>query len=112
MSATQATPGLFDNVPNVRRHFASIQDQFEAFHRENPLIYKYLVDRARQVKARGRKNYSIKTLWELLRWHVDTQSQRPGDFKLNNNYASRYARLIMQREPDLAGFFNTRGLRA
>jgi hypothetical protein len=34
------------------------------------------------------------------------------DFKLNNNYHSRYARLIMEREPGLDGFFETRGLRS
>ena len=30
------------------------------------------------------------------------------DFKLNNNYVSRYARLIMAQEADLEGVFETR----
>ena len=31
-------------------------------------------------------------------------------FKLNDHYTSRYARLIMEREPDLRGIFRTRKL--
>jgi hypothetical protein len=29
-------------------------------------------------------------------------------WKLNNNYTAHYARLVMNQEPDLAGFFETR----
>jgi hypothetical protein len=34
------------------------------------------------------------------------------EFKLNNNYTSRYARLLMEREAGLSGLFATRELRA
>lgn len=55
----------------------------------------------------------IAMLWERMRWEltVETDSVDLGDdFKLNNNYRSRYARLIMNNEPDLAGFFDIRRL--
>lgn len=107
MSATQT---VFADAPNLRKHFASIQEQFELFHAQHPWIYRMIVERARLVKSRGRKHYGIKTIWELLRWHVDTETAE--EFKLNDHYTSRYARLIMQHEPDLAGFFNTRNLRS
>ena len=30
------------------------------------------------------------------------------EFKLNNNYRSFYSRLLMEQEPELAGYFETR----
>lgn len=107
-----SAPGLFDDAPNLRKHFASIQEQFEFFHAQHPWIYRLLTQRAREMKLRGHREYSIKTLWEVMRWEVDTGTYAPGEFKLNNNFSSRYARMIMQHEPDLAEFFNTRELRA
>ena len=88
-----------------------IQRRFERFHRENPHIYKKLVELARQVKSRGLKHYSIASLFERLRWHFrfETKSEEP--FKLNNDFRSRYARLVMETESDLADFFDLRELR-
>lgn len=34
------------------------------------------------------------------------------EFKLNNNFRSHYARALMQRERELAGFFELRRLRS
>ena len=34
------------------------------------------------------------------------------EWKINNNFAPHYARLIMEQEPDLKGFFEVRELRA
>lgn len=94
---------LFDK-PNDR-----IQASFERFHAENPEVYRLLVQFARQVKASGKPAYGIESLFARLRWHFEIETK--GDtFKLNNNYRSRYARLIMHREPDLESFFTTRGL--
>lgn len=37
-------------------------------------------------------------------------TERFGDeYKLNNDYRAFYARLLMANEPELAGFFETRG---
>jgi hypothetical protein len=53
----------------------------------------------------------IKMLWEVARWNrfLRTNDEK---YKLNNNYHSRYARLIMQKEPGLAGIFDTRELKS
>jgi hypothetical protein len=52
----------------------------------------------------------MKAVWERLRW--ETVIRTSGfDFKLNNNYTSRYSRLIMNTEADLAGFFPIRKLK-
>lgn len=87
-----------------------IQSGFERFHADNPEIYRKLVDLAMGAKANGHKGMGISLLWERLRWHFTVEVKDGENFKLNNNYRSRYARLIMRQEPSLAGFFKTRAL--
>ena len=51
-------------------------------------------------------------LFEELRYAYEETDHDPKDYKLNNDYASRYARLIMKTEPRLAGHFELRELKA
>lgn len=89
----------------------TLHEKFEAFHEANPQVYVELVTLARQALKRGYKTYSINSLFEVVRWQRDISPLATTDeFKLNNNFRSRYARLIMEQEPDLAGFFETRQL--
>jgi len=92
----------------------SIQTKFEHFHQRNPRVYTELVKLARRAKARGRNRIGISQLFEVLRWEWSMAGLPDGHefYKLNNNYRSRYARLIMEQEPDLAGIFKLRGLTA
>ena len=92
----------------------SIQTKFELFHARHPDVYDALVSLARQGIARGRTRLGMKQLFEVLRWEwmlggLDDDHEY---WKLNNNYTSRYARLIMAQEPDLYGVFETRDLTA
>ena len=86
---------------------------FAAFHADNPVVYEHLVRLARQAQARGRKKAGIRMLWEVMRWElfvgVDVD-RGESPFKLNDHLTSRYARLIMEREPDLHAFFETRSV--
>jgi hypothetical protein len=86
--------------------------EFLAFHEANPKVYEELVKLARQAKAKGRTTIGIGMLWEVLRWHFWLETKGDDEFKLNNNHRSRYARLIMGLEVDLAGVFVTRELRS
>lgn len=94
-------------------YFSEAERRFREFHRNNPYVYAQLVKLARQAKAAGKNRVGIKMLFEVVRWYafIDT-TDRYSDFKLNNNYHSRYARLIMEQESDLAGIFETRVLRS
>lgn len=85
----------------------SIQERFDEFHAKHPEIYNLLVSLARDVKRRGIKRYSIKSVYERARWHylIDKDNR---DFTLNNDFTAMYARLIMSQEPDLKNFFETR----
>ncbi len=59
----------------------------------------------------GVRQYGIKGLTELLRWQFAIQTK--GDsFRLCNSYSSRYARLLVEKNPELDGFFELRTLRA
>lgn len=101
--------------PKDRRHERgqTIAEAFAEFHRANPWVYDTLVELARDLVNRGRKRVGIGMLFEVLRWHYQRNTTDPAaDFKLNNNYRSRYARLIMAAEPDLRRAFETRRLRA
>jgi hypothetical protein len=94
--------GLFD---------PTIDAQFIEFHRTNPHVYLTLVRFAREARCAGQARIGIKALWERMRWELFV-TKRDDDFKLNNNFTSRYARLIAQNESDLASLFEIRRLRA
>jgi hypothetical protein len=94
------------------RMLATIEQRFQSFHSQNPQVYEALVALAHQAKAHGKTRVGIKALWERMRWDLWLQTDSDEEFTLNNSFTSRYARLIAQREPDLADLFEFRRLRA
>jgi hypothetical protein len=89
----------------------TIDARFESFHRLNPWVYDALVTLTRDLTRRGHDRIGIAMLFEVLRWqYLRTTVGDP--FKLNNDYRSRYSRLIMATEPDLADVFETRRMTA
>lgn len=111
MNAIQ--PPLIDfepiKQPTVARE-ATIQERFEAFHRANPQVYAALRGLALQMLGNGVRQYGIKGLFEILRWQFALQTKGE-PFKLCNDYTSRYARLLVNLNPELDGFFEFRSLR-
>jgi hypothetical protein len=87
-----------------------IDQAFIEFHHENPHVYRALVGLARDWKAAGHARCSMNMLFEVLRWDEGLRTKSADGVKLNNNFRSRYARIIEANEPDLAGFFETRAL--
>lgn len=88
---------------------ATIREAFLRFHKENPHVYHELVRLTRRTVRAGATRIGIGMLFEVLRWR-HTLRTGGDDFKLNNNYRSMYARLIMRTEPDLNGVFELRKL--
>lgn len=87
----------------------SIATRFAEFHVANPHVYAELVMLARRARRTGNPKLGIAQLFEVLRWRrMLATSDAHSDFKLNNVYRAPYARMIMAREPDLAGCFETR----
>jgi hypothetical protein len=101
---------LWRYVPVTTRGL-TIQQQFDLFHAANPWVYTALVQCARDLVGRGHRRLGIGMLAEVVRWQYFRQTTDASGFKLNNNYRSRYVRLIVEREPDLADLFETRELR-
>lgn len=81
---------------------------FLRFHAHNPRVYERLVHYARMAQVAGQAHYSMKSLFERVRWWDDVETSEPEGFKLNNNHTAYYARLIEEQEPDLRGFFRMR----
>lgn len=105
-------PLLIEAVAPKLEH-ETIEERFRRFHAENPHIYFELCRLARDAKRQGRKRVGIGMLWEVMRWNLWARTERADDrFKLNNNYRSRYSRMIQDRESDLEGLFETRALTA
>tara|TARA_R110000822_G_scaffold22710_1_gene70878 strand:+ start:48 stop:383 length:336 start_codon:yes stop_codon:yes gene_type:complete len=99
----------------IQKPKKSIRERFTTFHNGNPKVYRDLVAACRELRSRyGVKHASIGLLWERLRWLSFIAVHRDKDaepYKLNDHFRAEYARLIMSREPDLDGFFETRALR-
>ncbi len=90
----------------------SIEQRFRDFHQANPGVYTELCDMARQLQQRGYRRVGIELLFAAYRWNKMLRTTADEyRFKLNDHFTSRYARLIMETEPDLADMFITRTLR-
>ena len=88
------------------------EQRFWDFHRAHPEVYDKIVGLARAAKARGFRRYSMRTIWEKLRWHFEIVKPSGDEFKLNDPLVPYYDLLVMDREPDLRGFFEIRKLRS
>jgi hypothetical protein len=103
-----AQPGL-----RPGRHL-TLQERFDEWieSREGRHAYEEVVAMAYRLRAAGHARYSMKALWEVIRTDRQTPSSARSVFKLNNDYTSRMARRVMADYPDLAGFFETRTVKA
>lgn len=115
MAQTSAFPllDLLESLDDIQpiveveyeRHESHFQ-RFAKFHASNPHVYSLLVRLCRSIRQRGLAQYSIGGIFEVARYmHGQTHGDK---YKLNHNFRAYYARLIMVRESDLTGFFNTR----
>jgi hypothetical protein len=90
---------------------ATIQERFESFHELNPWVLDALENLTANWIARGRRRLGINMLIEVLRWQSGIRTQGES-FKLNNSYAPRYVRLMIERHPEWDDVFETRSLTA
>lgn len=92
---------LFDDI------LPHVVEKFFTFHNENPKIYDLFEKFAYQLRAAGREYYGAKSIIERIRWHTGVET-KGDDFRINNNHAPCYARLLMIRKPEFLGFLKTR----
>jgi hypothetical protein len=89
----------------------TLQERFERFNARNPHVYAAIVLIARRLVKAGRTRIGIAQVYEILRYERLVYAASDDGHKLNNDFRSRYSRLIIAREPDLAAAFETRELR-
>jgi len=75
-------------------------------------IANQFIRRSWRLWKRGIKRYGAKSIVEVLRWHYALRNKNGEQWKINNNYASRLARLAMERAPELKGFFEVREMKS
>lgn len=95
---------IFDTVK-------TLDDRFREFHEENPQVYERLVGMTYDLAGKGRKKIGMKMLFEVIRWRTLLETTDP-IYKLNNSYASRYARMIVDDYPEFTGLFEYRNLKS
>jgi hypothetical protein len=84
-----------------------IVKNFWEYHAANPHVWDLLVKYAKQIKSAGLRRYGVGAIFERIRWHLNVET-KGDEFKLNNNYRSCYARLLVLRHPEFKDFFSTR----
>jgi hypothetical protein len=94
-------------LPGNLRKKESITAKFNRFHQRNPHVYHLIVDISKRMKRSGIRKFGMKGVFEYLRWQYSMQTQGER-YRLNNIYTSIYARLVMETEVELKGFFETR----
>lgn len=96
--------------PSGRR---SIDERFQDFHRQNPHVFDILVEQSLRIKREaGVDHYGLQAIYEAVRFDRMVKTKGKDSFKLNNDFVSRYARVIMDSVPELEGFFETRAIRS
>ncbi|MFC4512269.1 hypothetical protein [Streptomyces ehimensis] len=88
----------------------SIQERFEAFHELNPWICDQLETLTADCIRHGSKRVGIGMLFEVLRWQYGRATAGQEPWRLNNDFRSRYVRLLLERHPEWAAVFETRRL--
>jgi hypothetical protein len=95
--------------PDYEPHL-TVGERFDLFHAANPHVADTLEALAAQWLVRHNR-VGMKALYEQARW--ETGIQTTGDvWRLNNDFTSRYARLLIDRRPEWATCIQTRELRA
>lgn len=123
-TAAEVGPSLFDDLPSLFDELDSVQvsdgdteeartldEKFRRHVREHPEFYAEFRQIALDLHRRGQKRAGAKFIAEIIRYQR-IMRRAEGDFKINNSLLSRYARLLMAREPALEGFFELRTLRS
>lgn len=90
----------------------TIQEAFEAFHKANPWVYLALVQLTADWTRKGHKRIGIGMLTEVIRWQYGRQTVSVDGFKINNNFRSRYVRLLIADHPEWADVFSLRELKS
>lgn len=90
-----------------------IQRDFVIFDHAHPEVFRAFVRFVLEAIKAGHRRHSADAILHRVRWEVALNgSHFPEKFKINNNFASRYARKFAKTFPRHAGFFQMRVLKS
>lgn len=104
MNQVPVQSDFFENDENL-------DQKFYEFHRQNPIVYVYFKKFAVEAMQAGLTKYGAKAIFERIRWQIRIE-MKGADFKINNNYVSRYVRKLICECPEFIRFFETRVLKS
>lgn len=93
---------LFSHYPR------EVLERFKRFHSDNPKVYQEFKDLATKMKNTGKKRYSARAIFEVIRWERDLSLKTEEIFELNNDFTSIYVRILIHNHPEFRGFFEIR----
>lgn len=85
----------------------TLEEQFLAFHKANPHVYRLFCEYAEKAIRAGRTRYSARTIWHVMRWHADFETTED-EFKLNDHHTPFYARMWTRDHPHHPELFELR----
>lgn len=91
------------------RYSAEQKSRFKKFHAENPHIFIEFKRLAKQMLTSGRKKYSARTIFEVMRWDYDIKTKHE-EFKISNDFIPIYVRLLIYNHKEFLNFFSLKGL--
>lgn len=85
------------------------KDRFRVYHIDNPHVYQEFCKRAAMMLKTGRKKYSARTIFEVMRWDWDLKTTHE-DFKISNDFIPIYVRMLIYHHPEYEQFFDLKGV--
>lgn len=110
MILTASTTVDVPNMEDARPRELSRFERFLRFHAASPHVYRLFEKFTKEAASKGKK-VGARAVWERMRWELYFETSRDGDYKLNDHFTPYYARLVMLRNEQLAGYFETRDKR-
>lgn len=88
---------------------SDIDARFQEFHAEHPEVLVDLERLAQAALAKGCKRLGVKCLWEVLRYE---RGLAGNPLSMPNELTSRFARVLIERNPRLQAVIETRTLKS
>jgi len=98
---------IFAGTPEANRA-QQIEHRFHKFDRENPKVWNAFQRYAFKAIKLGQSHYSADAILHLIRWNQLIRVRTSEAVKINNDYASWYARKFHDYYPQHSDFFETR----
>jgi len=90
---------------------SSIDERFEAVHKEHPEIYEAFKEVTFDLMRRGFQRFSQDGVMHIVRYTKSASAEDMERYRINNDYVSRYARLFINDYPEHESFFRIKPLK-